>query len=212
MFGRLNLCEGTDANGQNARVDPELSTVPDIDRAVAVHPDIAARGWYGGGYEDRRQNRPGDYYFMGNATAAENFGSEVTQGHRQPRQWSGEWVRWPSAWTLLHGEIADAPPASHAAPSRAAPPAERVPPPPLPSAPVHLPRGRRRRSTLSRQAATPPGALLYPVGNRGLARLAASESRQLVVAASFQRPRPHRPSGAVTRAPVPLGSTSRQAG
>lgn len=193
MFGRLNLCAGTAANGQNAQVDPELSTVPDIDRAVAVHPDIAARGWYGGGYTDRRQNRPGNYYFMGDATAAQDFGSEVTQGDRQPRQWSGEWVRWPSAWTLLNGELADAPGSTRGAPDRAAPPSERnaaaatAPVSPLPT-PAHRPRGRGRRTTIGRQAASPLASVLsahaHSIGNQALARLAVSGTAGRVTARS----------------------------
>jgi hypothetical protein len=152
MFGNGAACRGSTGNALVAEAyDAEEATVDDVDRAMAVHPDIASRGTYGRGHTG-----PNQIY--------ELEGS------------SDEWTWIPNEVTLRHGTEPDwqhMPPS----PRRTPPP----PPQPAPEpTPEPAPRDRRRRSrrrTVARQAAPDPAALLdlqRTAGNRAVTRMLAS--------------------------------------
>jgi hypothetical protein len=162
----------------------EDATVRDIDFSMAGQNSVGERGWYGDttllvGQEHEahyRQNVPGNYYFMGDQTAAVEFGNRFMHGAVRPQDWAGAWIQYPTADTLLHGAAPrqpavvwpPAPPRAPAPPAPAASPSPAVPPVPARHgpAPRHRPRAVHRairpRDMLSLQ---------QTVGNRAATRM-----------------------------------------
>ncbi len=98
-IGRQNI-DGTTSYPDTAQAvalsfDEELAVVKDIDSAIAGHPDVAQRYWYGSNGR-ANQNLPGMRYVL--APDGDDY------AEMKPNPTDKEWLRWPSKSVLSEGK------------------------------------------------------------------------------------------------------------